>query len=237
MNSFTLKNCTFTYFLADYEALINVENNNIVPMEVDPTSMLPKYYSVLGSDKGVNLQINKTKFRHSRFCKGMLVSKARTDLGLFSTSKLLILDHETQVNRLDLLHEPMINITESEFTNLNMGHAVKYLSLQGVGNLPVNNFADLMYPGFDNHGSVLNLQGFSGKVEMFDSEVKLNFVFIPDMFPSKRFAYAEEDRLEYYYNKDYSQFKTTRCNYQGNVTRLFSNYLTSVNEHPDEVIS
>ena len=93
VTTLTLKNCTFTYFLADYEALIYVENNNIEPMNVD-SSGVPSYFSILGSDRGVNLQINKTKFRHSRFCKGLIVNKKRPNLGLFSTKGTLILDQD-----------------------------------------------------------------------------------------------------------------------------------------------
>ena len=67
--------------------------------------------------------------------------------------------------------------------------------------------------------------------------MKANLIFIPDIFPSKRWAYEAEDRLSNYLNQEYNQFKTTRCNDKGKVVRLFSNYLTSVKEHPDELLS
>ena len=72
---------------------------------------------------------------------------------------------------------------------------------------------------------------------MFDSEVKTNFVFIPDMYPSKRAANEPEELLSQYFNSDYNQYKTTRCNDEGKVVRLFSNFLTSVKEHPDELLA
>ena len=93
VTALTLKNCTFTYFLADYEALIYVENNNIQPTNVDSNGVAA-YFSIIGSDRGVNLQINKVKFSHSRFCKGLIVNKRRPYLGLFSTMGTLIFDQD-----------------------------------------------------------------------------------------------------------------------------------------------
>ena len=53
--------------------------------------------------------------------------------------------------------EPMVNITESEFTNLNWGHAILTISQQGVGTLPMVGHPEIAYDPFDNQGSVLNL--------------------------------------------------------------------------------
>ena len=156
VTTLTLKNCTFSYFLADYEALIYVENNNFAPMGVDEAG-LASFYALLGSDKGAVLQINKSTFSHSRFCKGMIVSKARPDLGFFTPTGSLIIDLDAQYEGIALSVEPMINVTESEFINLNWGHAVQYLSLEGVGDLTVTNNPGVTYPPFDNHGSVMNL--------------------------------------------------------------------------------
>lgn len=125
-------------------------------MLVDATGAA-SYYTLLGADKGVNLQISESKFSHSRFCKGMIVSKRRPDLGFFSSTGSLIIDQEAQLDSEALTVEPVILITESEFVNLNWGHAVQYLSLQGVGSLPITNNPDVKYEPFDNHGSVLNV--------------------------------------------------------------------------------
>ena len=66
------------------------------------------------------------------------------------------------MNSVDLAEDvvPMINITKSEFINLNWGHAVQYLSLLGAGNLPMTGSPEIEYEPFDNHGSIANLQGF-----------------------------------------------------------------------------
>ena len=93
VTTLTLKNCTFEYFLADYEALINIENNNLAPFDVD-SSGVAGFFAYLGSERGANLQINKSKFKHSRFCKGMLVGKRRPNLGFFSNSGSLIIDFD-----------------------------------------------------------------------------------------------------------------------------------------------
>ena len=56
-----------------------------------------------------------------------------------------------------LTAEPMVNITESEFINLNWGHAIQFISQQGIGTLPMSGHSEISYEPFDNHGSVLNL--------------------------------------------------------------------------------
>ena len=71
---------------------------------------------------------------------------------------------------------------------------------------------------------------------IFDSDIFMNFAYIPDIYPSKRGLYTAEESLVHYLNPNFHQFSTTRC-LNGKVKRLFSNYLTSVNEHPDALMS
>ena len=127
VTTLAFKNCTFQYFLDDYEALIYVENNNLAPFNEDDSGAAG-HFAYLGSARGANLQINRSRFRHSRFCKGMIVSKRRPYLGFFASSGSLIIDNDFQYDGVVLSQDPMINITDSEFVNLNYGYAINTLS-------------------------------------------------------------------------------------------------------------
>ena len=74
--SLTLTNCKFSYFLADYEALIHVQTNNLAIIQPSTASSKP-YIEELGDERGVKITIASSTFKHSRFCKGMLVYKKR----------------------------------------------------------------------------------------------------------------------------------------------------------------
>ena len=43
-----------------------------------------------------------------------------------------------------------------------------------------------LIPFFDNHGAVLNVEGFPGEIIFNGNEVKNNMYFIRDVFPSYR---------------------------------------------------
>jgi hypothetical protein len=98
--------------------------------------------------------------------------------------------------------------------------------------LPIIALPALRYPTFDNHGSVLNLQGFPGGVKVTGSTFKNNLVFIPDIFPSKRSVTDEVELFDYYKNKVTGQIRTTRCSSNSVKKRLLSDYLTSLSEQP-----
>ena len=42
------------------------------------------------------------------------------------------------------------------------------------------------YPYFDNHGAVLNVEGFPGEINFSNNTIKNNMYFIRDVFPSYR---------------------------------------------------
>jgi len=84
------------------------------------------------------------------------------------------------------IDDSLILITESTFENLNFGKVLSTLSLlnSALTTLPIVALPALRYPTFDNHGSVLNLQGFPGGVKVSGSTFKNNLVYISDIFPS-----------------------------------------------------
>ena len=65
-----IKNCEFKYFLKDYEALIYAETNIV---ERKLTQFAQPYIVQMGDDRGMQLKITNSTFRHSSFCKGMIV--------------------------------------------------------------------------------------------------------------------------------------------------------------------
>lgn len=61
--------CKFQYFLREYEALIYVENNNFYHRG----SLYSGGIGYLGENRGTNIKISTSTFKHSRFCKGLIV--------------------------------------------------------------------------------------------------------------------------------------------------------------------
>ena len=177
-----LKGCKFHYFLDNYEALINVETNN---MAVSPalTQTGKNYIVELGDDRGVSLSLEKSTFAHSRFCKGMIVFKKKPILASTTSTIVSSLNNAVPKPSED---NSLIDISGSTFENLNFGRVLKTLSLLDGKTYPISGLSSVAYPAFDNHGSVLNLQGFPGGVKIAESTIKNNLVFIPDVYPSWR---------------------------------------------------
>lgn len=95
----------------------------------------------------------------------------------------------------------------------------------------------MQYPTFDNHGSVMNLQGYPGSVNVIGSTITNNLVYIPDVFPSKRSPLDETEYLSNFINTETGQIMTTRCNSTLATKRLFSDYLNSLTELESEELS
>ena len=77
---------------------------------------------------------------------------------------------------------------DNVFDNMNHGKTLTTLSLINGKTYPIaeSALADIYYPTFDNHGQILNLQGYPGGVTVLDNSFTNNLVYIPDIFPSKR---------------------------------------------------
>ena len=140
--------------------------------------------------------------------------------GLTSTNTLTLPD----------LDDSLITICGSTFENLNYGKVITTLSLLNNATLPITELESIKYPVFDNHGSVLNLQGFPGGVRVEESTFSKNMVFIPDIYPTRRSSSDEAEYLSYYMNSETGQVMTTRCNNSSKKKRLFSDFLTSLSE-------
>jgi hypothetical protein len=76
----TITNCSFKYFLGNFESLINIETSNYAPMgKLDfATDDYAKdaYFIHYGQDRAARLRIISSDFKHSNFCKGMIVYRA-----------------------------------------------------------------------------------------------------------------------------------------------------------------
>ena len=212
--------------------MINVETNNLAivePLKTGSTTLILE----IGDNRGANIIITKSEFSHSRFCKGMIVFKRRPVLA--STDIITVFNLGNLVTHRD--DTSFIKIDKSKFNNLNFGKVLTTLSLLNSATLPISGLSTIRYPTFDNHGSVLNLQGFPGGVKVTESTFENNLIYIPDIYPSKRSSSDEIETLENFKNTKTGQIKTTRCNTNFVKKRLFSNYLTSLTEQASQELS
>lgn len=96
----------------------------------------------------------------------------------------------------------VIKISESTMYNLNFGKVITTLSLLNNATYPIDDMWSVKYPTFDNHGAVLNLQGFPGSVKISESTINNNMAFIPDVYPSKRSWLDEKEALSSFTNSE-----------------------------------
>lgn len=79
----TIKNCTFEYFFKDYEALIYVENNNMMLQNLTK-NLYPNHepnLMIFSDDRGADITISDNSyFLHSRFAKGLIVYEGLTNI-------------------------------------------------------------------------------------------------------------------------------------------------------------
>ena len=75
-------NCEFKYFLDDNSALIQVETNNFIEMAVESkgkanpvletANIGDRFMILVGEDRGARIDIQRSTFKHSHFCKGLI---------------------------------------------------------------------------------------------------------------------------------------------------------------------
>ena len=136
--SLTLTNCDFKYFLDDYEALIYVETS--IVERVDTLFSRP-FIVQLGDDRGARITIEESTFKHSSFCKGLIVYREMPELLPYDNEYLVVnfsneagkrVEHFMDRTQDDNFGEnglPQISIKDSTFLNLNHGKNMTHLSL------------------------------------------------------------------------------------------------------------
>lgn len=229
-----LKNCTFSYFYREYEALVYVENNN---MEIQNITAIenpadPKNLMVYGDDRGANISVIESTFKNSRFCKGLIVYEKLPDLETDSSNAIINLANEYN-NRypFDVVSTPSIIVKSSSFSNLDMFQTITKLSY-GAKNGTIAGLPTIEYPYSDNHGSVVNIQGFPGEVMIYNNTIEKNLAYIPA---------AQTFRQDYREPIDFSSFLDSE---HGQVYicsslqyRFFTEYLKSYIEQPSETLN
>jgi hypothetical protein len=237
-----LTNCKFKFFLADYDSLINIETDNFVAQTQEGVDK--PILSKLGNERGARIYIFKSQFAHSRFCKGLIAFKANPPIDpLLLNNLYFVADFQAPTPTYFAGFEPTILLEKSTFMNLNQGVATQYLSVADVGTLTMYGFPKVPYEPFDNLGIVLNLQGYPGGVELKNNTMVNNLVFIPDIFPSlrtKEFDFENSvqgliSELATFKDEKLAQFSLKTC-VKGRYKRLFSDYLTSFKDHPDQLL-
>ena len=79
---------------------------------------------IYGQDKGVALTIEGSVFKHSRFCKGMIVYRKEPTI---KADGFEVLQMSSFAEPLESEDEPFILIYDSTFENLNMGTMINQL--------------------------------------------------------------------------------------------------------------
>ena len=199
MHSPTLRliDCDFKYFF-HMQALVQVETNNLVEMGIvynaDGTesvnadgTVTDRFLARVGGDRGARVEIINSSFKHSRFCKGMIVYHEFEHIGYsdypnyVDTAPMyqgLIQTHA------DSRREAHIKISGSLFENLGYHQVVTALSnlnAPSVLNQDIKDFCAHTWRPFNHRGLVMNLQGFPGSVDIDGSVFTKNMVYIRDI--------------------------------------------------------
>lgn len=215
----TLINCEFKYFLDDYEALIYVETS--IVERVDNLFSRP-YIVQLGDDRGARITITNSVFKHSSFCKGLIVYRPQPELLPYDNNYLVLnFAYEAEHGVRDWTKRgdtqlgygstpPKIEITDSVFWNLNHGRNITHLSVVEesyqstyISTMPTTN--GKLIPYFDNHGAVLNVESFPGEIVFKNNQVKNNMYFVRDVYPSYRKESDIEPLLDSFIKDDQVQ--------------------------------
>ena len=134
----------------------------------------------------------------------MIVYKKRPIL--YGTDSVEVTNNLDIISYSEIIEDPversLIDINSSVLYNLNHGKMITTLSLLDGATLPVVGLDDMEYPTFDNHGIVLNLQGYPGSVNIRNSQITNNMAFIPDVYPSKMSTEDEVEDLSAFINSE-----------------------------------
>lgn len=249
----SLKNCEFKYFLKDYEALIYAETSIVERVN---TLFAEPYIVQMGDDRGVQIDIENSAFRHSSFCKGLIVFREQPEI-LPIDVNFLVFNFKYESERHDsdwdkyrlakgerpLEDWPYIRSTGSVFENLNHGRNITHLSFteDGYYSTTINSMPDSVnakkYPYFDNHGAVLNVEGFPGRIEFTKNTIKNNMYFIRDVFPSYRKLSDTLTPFASFLTQEENQIQMIKCESNGAKKRFFGDYLKSTLEQDSGLLS
>lgn len=176
-------NCEFKYFLSNTESLINIETDNVVYMTgndvVSGADSVPYHFDYWGVDGGAVIKITNSTFRDSKFCKGLLVYRKQQAFTIADSPQVL---NMTNLGLLQPTSKPSLVITDSKFTNLGFTETLDRVSIPSVvkeEGMQVQSV--LWYNIFFNKGMVLNLQGWSGTIEIDNTEFSENMYNIPGL--------------------------------------------------------
>jgi len=125
---------------------------------------------LFGDDRGVNIRIIRSEFTNSRFCKGLIVYESAPKLDSTSTTIISLAKEYWTRYPFEFTTMPEISIQDSSFTNLNMFKTINKLSY-GERNGTIYGLDSVSYPYLDNHGAVLNIQGFPGGISFYNNTV------------------------------------------------------------------
>lgn len=116
--------CDFTYFLVNYESLINVETNNFFYHG----NASAGYLSYQGDHRGAQIYVTSSTFKHSRFCKGLIVYR-ETMIMTYKNFVNVTMQGATDKKNAALNKDTKskLTISSSTFLNLNWGSITTHI--------------------------------------------------------------------------------------------------------------
>ena len=191
-----LIDCDFMYFF-DMQALIQVETNNYyeagnlygTDKETDLVEAVAddsvKFLGLAGEDRGARINITSSTFKHSKFCKGLITYKREESIVFDEHPHFcnISANYKRTENITDDRNSSFVVIEGSEFENIGYHFVLHALHKreEGIQSDAISDFFDRNWPVFEDRGLILNLQGFSGTVEISNSTINKNMVYIKDV--------------------------------------------------------
>ena len=144
-----------------------------------------KFLALAGEDRGARINITRSTFKHSKFCKGLLTYRREPAIQFKDLKTFLNItaSQERFVNISDNRNESFIIIDRSEFENIGYHLVVNTLGArQKKNNVDgISQWLDYEWPLFEDRGLILNIQGFNGTVEISNSTFNKNMAYIKDV--------------------------------------------------------
>ena len=202
------------------------------------------FLSYMGEDRGAQIEIQNSTFKHSSFCKGLIYYKNLKSIE-FQDGELLV-NFTAQFNRSEVFYElkdePQVLIEWSLFQNLAFHEVVHGLTRTDIDpkvSENIRSFFDYEWEPFSNRGLILNMQKWAGAIEVSNSTIDHNMVYIKEILIEE-----QETTYEYYdvtdqdaksdfsdTNEEILKFKICQTDY---TSRYYFNDVIRPNEEFDD---
>ncbi|TNV74720.1 hypothetical protein FGO68_gene12535 [Halteria grandinella] len=241
-----IQNCSFEYFLSNYESLINIqtetftkitgnvlvytggrqdEYGQVVEDGSDFERQARDFYLSNGQDRGAFIVIEDSVFQLSRFCKGMIIYRAGYYESTMRTITNLTHVFLTDPSKTDIFSK--IVLKRSYFRNLNaFSYFDAFAAYKGINpftKISSNVITPFSMPAFIHKGIVLNIEDFGGQVEITDCTFEKNQHFTSKMWYRFRSDIATENRGTFLDSALSNEQKLKYCDWLTGSEKYFFN--------------